>query len=111
MIIACVLALFYRAAIGSQSELKIMTVGKTPPPSQARSVRLRLPAARHILNHTLAAWVCCLLIYFPLFFIIFIRPWSALIFLAAFRLLRLNPNDPQLTHLLNMAQFHQLNGI
>ena len=31
MILASVLALFYRAAIGSQKELKIMTVGKTPP--------------------------------------------------------------------------------
>ena len=34
MILASVLALFYRAAIGSQSELKIMTVGRTPPPKQ-----------------------------------------------------------------------------
>ena len=39
MIVACVLALFYRAAIGSQKELKLMTVGATPPPSQARYVR------------------------------------------------------------------------
>lgn len=45
MIIACVLALFYRAAIGSQSELKIMTVGKTPPPSQVASDLVRQIAA------------------------------------------------------------------
>ena len=35
MILASVLALFYRAAIGSQKELKIMTVGATPPPAEA----------------------------------------------------------------------------
>ena len=35
MILASVLALFYRAAIGSQKELKIMTVGATPPPTEA----------------------------------------------------------------------------
>jgi len=34
MILASVLALFYRAAIGNQKELKIMTVGTTPPPTQ-----------------------------------------------------------------------------
>lgn len=45
MIIACVLALFYRAAIGSQSELKIMTVGETPPPSQVASDLVRQIAA------------------------------------------------------------------
>ncbi len=36
MILCAVLALFYRQAIGSQNELKIMTVGFTPPPSEAR---------------------------------------------------------------------------
>ncbi|CAL1140870.1 unnamed protein product [Cladocopium goreaui] len=45
MILASVLALFYRAAIGSQQELKIMTVGKTPPPSQVASVLVRQIAA------------------------------------------------------------------
>jgi len=34
MILCAVLALFYRAAIGSQNELAIMTVGSTPPPSK-----------------------------------------------------------------------------
>ena len=34
MILASVLALFYRAAIGSQKELKIMTVGTTPSAKQ-----------------------------------------------------------------------------
>jgi len=33
MVVLAVLALFYRAAIGSQKELAIMTAGKTPPPS------------------------------------------------------------------------------
>mgnify|MGYP002803884561 CR=1 FL=1 len=33
MVALAVLALFYRAAIGSQKELAIMTAGKTPPPS------------------------------------------------------------------------------
>lgn len=33
MVVLAILALFYRAAIGSQKELAIMTAGKTPPPS------------------------------------------------------------------------------
>ena len=44
MIVAAVLALFYRAAIGSQSELKIMTVGTTPPPKQVGCFSERLSA-------------------------------------------------------------------
>lgn len=63
MILASVLALFYRAAIGSQKELKIMTVGKTPPPSQARYVRLRLPTSMGLFS-------------VDIFATIFLRPWS-----------------------------------
>ena len=36
MILTALLALFYRQAIGSQNELKIMTVGNTPPPAEAQ---------------------------------------------------------------------------
>ena len=35
MILCALLALVYRQAIGSQNELKIMTVGNTPPPAEA----------------------------------------------------------------------------
>jgi len=45
MILASVLALFYRAAIGSQKELKIMTVGATPPPTEIASELFNMIAA------------------------------------------------------------------
>ncbi|CAL1153752.1 unnamed protein product, partial [Cladocopium goreaui] len=45
MILASVLALFYRAAIGNQKELKIMTVGTTPPPTQIASELFNMIAA------------------------------------------------------------------
>ena len=76
MILASVLALFYRAAIGSQQELKIMTVGENTTAVTGKVCATSLAYERQDMSLiALAAWVCCLLIYFPLFSYVLGQGW------------------------------------
>ncbi len=61
MILTALLALFYRQAIGSQNELKIMTVGNTPPPAEAQGAHdgQNLKCFSSIRMSIVVAQLCC----------------------------------------------------